>query len=117
MLDRAEVVSEALIEEPVLDALAIEALPTPESVKAARVRNWLVPAVIGSALLMQLLEATVISNALPAIAHALHEEPLRLNVAMTLFLLGSAVFLPLSGWVADRFGAKFVEHNDAASRQ
>jgi EmrB/QacA subfamily drug resistance transporter len=70
--------------------------------------GWIVPAIIGSALLMQSLESTVMSNALPAIAHALHEEPLRLNMAITMFLLASAVFLPVSGWVADKFGAKRI---------
>jgi EmrB/QacA subfamily drug resistance transporter len=48
------------------------------------------------------------ANALPAIAHALHEEPLRLNMAISMFLLASAVFLPISGWVADKFGAKRI---------
>jgi len=70
--------------------------------------SWVVPAIIGSALLMQSLESTVMSNALPSIAHALHEDPLRLNMAITMFLLASAVFLPVSGWVADKFGAKRI---------
>ena len=70
--------------------------------------GWVVPAIIGSALLMQSLESTVMSNALPSIARALHEEPLRLNMAITMFLLASAVFLPVSGWVADKFGAKRI---------
>src|SRR5258706_5104181 len=39
---------------------------------------------------------------------ALHVEPLRLNVAITMYLLASAVFLPISGWMADRFGAKRI---------
>jgi EmrB/QacA subfamily drug resistance transporter len=68
----------------------------------------LVPMIIGSALFMQTLDATVISNALPTMAKALHEDPLTLNLAITAYLLASAVFLPISGWVADRFGAKTV---------
>ena len=71
-------------------------------------RGWLVPAIIGSAMLMQTLNATVISNALPAMAHAFHVEPLRLNIAITVYLLSAAIFLPLSGWLADRFGARRV---------
>lgn len=70
--------------------------------------DWIVPAIIGSALLMQTLNATVIANALPTMAHALHEDPLRLNLAITMYLLASAVFLPISGWVADKFGAKKI---------
>jgi EmrB/QacA subfamily drug resistance transporter len=41
-------------------------------------------------------------------AKALHVEPLRLNLAITMYLLASAVFLPISGWMADRFGAKRI---------
>jgi len=71
-------------------------------------RGWLIPAIIGSAMLMQTMNATVIANALPTMAVALAEPPLRLNLAITMFLLASAVFLPVSGWVADKFGAKRI---------
>ncbi len=74
----------------------------------AATRGWLIPAIIGSAMLMQTMNATVLSNALPTMAVALREDPLRLNLAITMFLLASAVFLPISGWVADKFGAKRV---------
>src|SRR5690606_15641066 len=72
------------------------------------VAGWMVPAIIGSALLMQTLSATVIANALPTMAQALDVEPLRLNLAITAYLLAAAVFLPISGWAADKFGAKRV---------
>jgi len=75
---------------------------------AAARPSWMAPAIIGSALLMSTLESTVMSNAVPSIARALHEEPLRLNMAISLYLLSSAVFLPVSGWVADKFGAKRI---------
>ncbi len=70
--------------------------------------DWLVPAIIGSALFMQTLSATVISNALPTMAHALEVSPLALNLAITAYLLAAAVFLPISGWLADRHGARVV---------
>jgi EmrB/QacA subfamily drug resistance transporter len=76
--------------------------------ESAVMATWIVPAIIGSAMLMQTLSATVIANALPTMAHALDVEPLRLNLAITAYLLASAVFLPISGWAADRFGAKRV---------
>ena len=79
-----------------------------DHLRTANRPNWLAPAIIGSALLMQSLESTIMSNALPVIAHALREEPLQLNMAITMFLLASAVFLPVSGWVADKFGAKRI---------
>ena len=68
----------------------------------------LVPAIIGSALLMQTLNATSINNALPPWPGRCTSSPLRLNLAITMYLLASAVFLPISGWVADRFGAKRI---------
>jgi EmrB/QacA subfamily drug resistance transporter len=68
----------------------------------------LVPMIIGCALFMQTLDATVISNALPTMARSLHEDVLTLNLAITSYLLASAIFLPISGWAADRFGAKLV---------
>ena len=68
----------------------------------------LLPMIIGSALFMQTLDATVISNALPTMAKSLHEDPLILNLAITAYLLSAAVFLPISAWVADRFGSKNV---------
>ncbi|MBJ7410005.1 MAG: MFS transporter [Phenylobacterium sp.] len=87
-----------------------EALPEASAPKdaSAVTRGWLVPAIIGSALLMQTLNATVITNALPAMARAFGVEPLRLNTAITVYMLSAAIFLPLSGWLADRFGARRV---------
>jgi MFS family permease len=92
-----------VLDEGGADAAAVL---TPD--KDANLRGWVIPAIIGSALLMQTLNATSINNALPAMAKALHVEPLRLNLAITMYLLASAVFLPISGWMADRFGAKRI---------
>jgi MFS family permease len=68
----------------------------------------LVPAIIGAALMMQTLNATVLANALPTMARSLREDPVHLNTAITVYLLASAIFLPISGWAADRFGAKKI---------
>jgi len=96
--------------EPVLDpgAVLVEDPPESASERDALKRGWVIPAIIGSALLMQTLESTVMSNALPTIARALRVDPLRLNMTMTMFLLASAVCLPVSGWMADKLGAKRV---------
>jgi MFS family permease len=67
-----------------------------------------VPLVVACAMFMQNLDSTVIATALPTIARALDESPLRLNVAITCYLLSLAVFIPISGWTADRFGARRV---------
>ncbi|RAK62537.1 MFS transporter [Phenylobacterium kunshanense] len=83
-------------------------LPHAAPASTAPGRGWLVPAIIGSALMMQTLNATVIANALPSMAEAFGVEPLRLNLAITVYMLSAAIFLPLSGWAADRFGARRV---------
>jgi len=80
----------------------------PAETSTAATRGWLVPAIIGSALMMQTLNATVLSNALPTMARELGEDPLRLNLAITMYLLAAAVFLPISGWAADKFGARRI---------
>ncbi|HUB95498.1 MAG TPA: MFS transporter [Stellaceae bacterium] len=71
-------------------------------------RETIVPLVVACALFMQNLDSTVIATALPTIARELHEDPLRLNLAITSYLLSLAVFIPVSGWMADRFGARPV---------
>ena len=87
-----------------------EAVAIPEPVFEAEDKKFssLVPAIIGGALVMQTLSATVIANALPTMARSFGEDPIRLSSAITIYILASAVFLPVSGWVADRFGAKRV---------
>ena len=71
-------------------------------------KGRLLPIIIGIAMFMATLTATVIANALPSIARDLHQSPLTLNMAITVYLLTNACFLPISGWAADRFGARTV---------
>jgi len=68
----------------------------------------LVPLIVACALFMENLDGTVISTALPAIAHDLHESPIQLKLALTAYLLTLAIFIPASGWFADRFGGRTV---------
>ncbi|MFK8251947.1 MFS transporter [Ancylobacter terrae] len=70
--------------------------------------SQLVPLIIACALFMEQLDSTVIATSLPAIARDLHEDPIALKLALTSYLLSLAVFIPASGWVADRFGARNV---------
>ena len=64
--------------------------------------------IVACALLMENLDGTVISTSLPAIAQDLHQDPIALKLALTSYLLALAVFIPASGWVADRFGTRTV---------
>ena len=66
----------------------------------------LVPLVVACALFMENLDSTVIATSLPAIAADLHQDPITLKLAMTSYLISLAVFIPASGWAADRFGAR-----------
>ncbi len=71
-------------------------------------RQFLIPMIVACALFMENLDSTIISTALPTIAKALAEDPVRLNLAITSYLLSLAVFIPASGWFADRYGARTV---------
>ncbi|MDE2364405.1 MAG: DHA2 family efflux MFS transporter permease subunit [Hyphomicrobiales bacterium] len=66
------------------------------------------PLVVATALFMENLDSTVLSTSLPAIASDLHEDPVALKLALTAYLLSLAIFIPASGWTADRFGARKV---------
>jgi EmrB/QacA subfamily drug resistance transporter len=57
---------------------------------------------------MQNLDSTIIATALPTMARAFGADPVRMNVALTCYLLSLAVFIPASGWIADRYGARTV---------
>ncbi|MDP3138082.1 MAG: MFS transporter [Burkholderiaceae bacterium] len=71
-------------------------------------RNRLVPVIVASPLFLQNIDSTVMATVLPSIAETLRVPPLHLNLAITSYLLSLAVFLPISGWLAERFGAKRV---------
>jgi EmrB/QacA subfamily drug resistance transporter len=64
--------------------------------------------IIATALFMENMDGTVISTSLPAIASDLGQDPIVLKLALTSYMLTLAVFIPASGWVADRFGARTV---------
>jgi EmrB/QacA subfamily drug resistance transporter len=68
----------------------------------------IIPLVVASALFMENLDSTVIATSLPAIAVSLGEDPVILKLAFTSYLLSLAIFIPVSGWCADRFGARAI---------
>lgn len=64
--------------------------------------------IVASALFMQNLDSAAVVTALPSMARDMGEEPTRLGVAITSYLVALTVFIPVSGYIADRFGAKRV---------
>jgi EmrB/QacA subfamily drug resistance transporter len=71
-------------------------------------KQRLIPLIVATALFMENMDSTVIATSLPAIAADIGTSPLTLKLAITSYLLSLAVFIPASGWTADRFGARTV---------
>jgi EmrB/QacA subfamily drug resistance transporter len=82
----------------------VEPPPTSANVFAAR----MVAIAVASALLMEFVDATALSTALPTLARAFHTDPIHLKLALTSYILALAVVAPASGWVADRYGPRRV---------
>ncbi|CAN5637866.1 MFS transporter [soil metagenome] len=71
-------------------------------------RYRVIPLIVAFPLFLQNLDTSVMATALPSIADSLQVNALHLNIAITSYLLSLAVFLPLAGWLAERFGARRV---------
>ena len=69
----------------------------------AETRRFL-PWLVAVALFMENLDATIVNTAVPTMSASLHVEPLSLKGVLTSYTLSLAVFIPISGWLADRFG-------------
>src|ERR1700750_258778 len=69
-------------------------------------RSKLIALIFSTAFFMKGLDSTIVASAIPQIAASFHEDPVRLSGAITSYVLSLAVFIPISGWVADRFGAR-----------
>lgn len=82
--------------------------PTSISQPEAQPVNRSLPLILAVALFMEQMDSTVIATSLPAIAEDIGTSPVTLKLALTTYLVALAVFIPVSGWMADRFGAKRV---------
>jgi len=67
-----------------------------------------IPLILAVALFMENMDSTVIATSLPAIAADIGADPISLKLALTAYFVALAIFIPLSGWMADRFGARNV---------
>jgi len=66
------------------------------------------PWVVATALFMEQLDSTIVNTAIPAMAASLQVTPLSLKAVVTSYILSLAVGIPVSGWMADRFGTRRV---------
>ena len=68
----------------------------------------LLPWLVAVAFFMQSLDTTILNTAVPAIAQAMDVTPLNVKSVLASYTLSLAVFIPVSGWMADRFGTRRV---------
>jgi len=68
----------------------------------------LLPWLVAVAFFMESLDTTILNTAVPAISEALHVTPLSMKSVLASYTLSLAVFIPISGWMADRFGTRRV---------
>ncbi len=69
---------------------------------------FIVPLIVACAMFMENVDATVLVTSLPALARDFGETPITLRLAITSYVIGLGVFIPVCGWVADRFGPRTV---------
>lgn len=67
-----------------------------------------IPRIIAFALFMQTLDGTIINTAIPTIAAHLNTDPINMKLGITSYLMSLAIFIPVSGWFADRFGTRNI---------
>jgi EmrB/QacA subfamily drug resistance transporter len=68
----------------------------------------LLPWLVAVAFFMQSLDTTILNTAVPTIAHVMNVTPLDMKSVLACYTLSLAVFIPISGWMADRFGTRRV---------
>ncbi len=66
--------------------------------------NMLMPYIVAIALFMETIDATIIVTAIPVIAKDLLVDPIQLKLAIMIYLLTLGLLIPISGWMAERFG-------------
>ncbi|HEX3971845.1 MAG TPA: MFS transporter [Stellaceae bacterium] len=71
-------------------------------------RHSLLIGIVAAAFFMQNLDGTVITTALPQMAVSFGTTPIHLSIGITAYILSLAVFIPVSGWFSDHFGARTV---------
>jgi EmrB/QacA subfamily drug resistance transporter len=81
---------------------------TIEHFSLSRSNTTLIAAIVASAFFMEMLDGAIINTSLPQMAASFQVRPLDLSIGITIYLMSAATFVPLSGWLADRFGGRHV---------
>src|SRR5256885_5146223 len=71
-------------------------------------RPTLIALIVAAAFFMETLDGTVIATALPSMAQSFGVGAIQLSIGITAYMLTLAIFIPVSGWLADRFGTRTV---------
>ena len=83
-------------------------MPKPEHHSATAAAKRLLPWLVAVGFFMESLDTTILNTAVPAIANALEIPPLSMKAVLASYTLSLAVFIPISGWMANRFGTRRV---------
>ena len=70
------------------------------------ITNRVLPFIVAATFFMEYLDTTVIGTALPQMARSFSVGPNEVSLGMTAYMLALAIFIPISGWIADRFGSR-----------
>jgi EmrB/QacA subfamily drug resistance transporter len=81
--------------------------PQPDAPRVA-IDPQLIAVIVASAFFMEMLDSAIINTSLPQMADSFQVRPLDLSIGITIYLMSAATFVPLSGWLADRFGSRVV---------
>src|SRR6202046_5535869 len=90
-----------------MSAAKSPAVSAPSCLPSESIKRFL-PWLVAVAFFMQSLDTTILNTAVPAIAKALTVTPLSMKAVLASYTLSLAVFIPISGWMADRFGTRLV---------
>src|ERR1700704_7083947 len=83
-------------------------LPARDTVTLSPPAKRLLPWLVAVGFFMESLDTTILNAAVPAIAQALKVPPLSMKAVLASYTLSLAVFIPISGWMANRFGTRRV---------
>src|ERR1700721_2287871 len=100
--------SQAAFLRPTLNCAPMTSATTTTNAPPSDSSKRLLPWLIAVAFFMESLDTTILNTAAPAVAAALHVAPLSMKSLLASYTLSLAIFIPISGWMADRFGTRRV---------